>query len=158
MGRRTPNVLLLGLFQQRAKVELTKSPATVGVNFIMIQANDLRIGNYVNHKTFGICKIVALDYESICIQRTDLDIKEWFDLHEFKPTPLTEEILLKCGFENYTGDFLELTITEDISIIWVGYLGIMIGGSAIFFPDKDKVHELQNLYKELKGEELTVNL
>lgn len=126
----------------------------------MIQPNELRNGNKLlflgDIVTFK--NITEIREDGIFWIKTFEPKIEAKNFH-FKPIPLTEEILLKkCGFENYTGDFLELTITEDLSIIWVGYLGIMIGGSTVFFPEKDKVHELQNLYKELKGEELDINL
>jgi hypothetical protein len=123
-----------------------------------MEARKLRIGNLVNHKLFGYCEVTALDYEMICIQRTDKDIKEWFDLDNFKPIPLTEEWLLRFGFEKVEDDdYLEIKLFSSLKILWLGYLAIEINGYFTSLSEKEQVyvHQLQNLYYCLCGEELT---
>ena len=70
----------------------------------MIQATELRIGNYLTYHTPDDtdmpCKIDAQDILNI-----STNYMHNAEIHS--PIPLTEEILLKCGFEkDYEGHFL----------------------------------------------------
>ena len=88
----------------------------------------------------------------------DLAMLENYKNHPlpFKPIPLTEEWLLKFGFEESENCY-ELEINGSISIFFAGYLGVMIDG-VFSFLDKDQfyVHQLQNLYFALTNKELTL--
>lgn len=97
-----------------------------------------------------------------------------------EPIPLSEEILLKCGFEKsseywyaikfkvYTEmggtQINELSINPEIgkcNIEFVGYIGApMKGDSGVLLSDYQTryLHQLQNLYFALTGEELTINI
>lgn len=130
-----------------------------------MKANELRIGNLVNHSIYGECEVTALDYEMICIQRNDSDIKEWFDLEDYEPITLTEEWLLKFGFEK-KGYEWELFPCFEIQIIVFNqdtYNGVMFYTRTIhtdYVPiyclnHINCVHQLQNLYFALTNEELT---
>lgn len=111
-----------------------------------MKANELRIGNLVY----------------IGKEVNELELVDFADLYEndtfkhFEPIPLTEEWLFKFGFEK-DDDWLELVVNDHLSIIWVGYLGLNVMGQILFFSKKDKIHELQNLYFALTGEELTLS-
>lgn len=138
--------------------------------FIM-EAKELRIGNYVLDDTTESIMVVHRleskkytewnsgdEYSIVCLQNgTEKTFYEGY----FKPIQLTEEILLKCGFEkgsNIIGDcyyiehdfgvsdfVLNITKTSNFEIY---ELDLKI----------DYLHQLQNLYFALTNEELTVNL
>jgi len=62
-----------------------------------MKANEIKINNYLNHTDFGIIKVEGIkphcgDFE-ISVKDT------WLYLKKCKPIQLTEELLLKCGFE-----------------------------------------------------------
>ena len=105
----------------------------------MIQPQELRIGNYIEYNG----EIIKLDGSFLCCYiQNELE----FPLN---PIPLTEEIFLKFGFEK-KGDF------------WFVKSGIKIenrnnGFSYFRYLSEIKilsVHQLQNLYFALTGEEL----
>lgn len=126
----------------------------------MISINDLRINNYVyynnEHNEIGI--ITKLVTELI----TDINyvgINNRIDVHylnkHINPIPLTEEWLIKLGFNNYFEK-------GKINIIPKGRLGYENGRTyfnswTILEKQPDYVHELQNLYYALTKEELTLN-
>lgn len=128
-----------------------------------MKTNDLRIGNLVLNDDGGVCKL--------------------FNIHEgyinHKPIPLTEEWLLKFGFEPLPFVNLLNSYTKSIGrnrILSIGSVGTpneMIWLCEVNSVDKkiiedlvcirnydyDKythVHQLQNLYFALTGEELEV--
>src|SRR6185312_9286781 len=109
----------------------------------MIKANELRIGNYIQG---GI--INSIGYK-IGVQGNSS--KEVFYIHEstLQPIPLTPEILERCGFEKhgekdeiryYLNDFY----FEDISL----------KRDECFIANVEYLHQLQNLYFALTGQEL----
>lgn len=135
----------------------------------MIKANEIRVGNwlndprpltefnkkYTNNPDNGYFKAKARD-----IQFAEI----------FEPIPLTEEILLKCGFrKRYIRFgywyFIDILKTET-------YLRPYIGDRYIFGLNIDQncdceffdarpisyLHQLQNLYFALTGQELEINL
>lgn len=132
-----------------------------------LSAKDLKIGNYVNY--FGIYLPV---YSIIFPQPMEDErfsgkwIVEIFDgastthcvIDDLEPIPLSEDVLLKLGFENsYRSDYtitmhhktndkfgIKINNATGISLV---YLGIPIR--------VEYIHQLQNLYHALTGEELT---
>jgi hypothetical protein len=125
----------------------------------MIPINELRINNYVyynnEHNEIGI--ITKLVTELI----TDINyvgINNRIDIHylskHINPIPLTEDWLLKLGFNKYfdKGKF---------KIIPKARLGYEKGRTyfnswTILEKQPEYVHELQNLYFALTGEELII--
>lgn len=110
-----------------------------------MKANELRIGNYTINENGGVVEMYSTRIRIF----SDGTIN-------YKPIPLTEEWLLKFGFEESENCY-ELEINGSISIFFAGYLGVMIDG-VFSFLDKDQfyVHQLQNLYFALTNEELTL--
>ena len=103
-----------------------------------MEAKELRIGNYYD----GVRGIEQLtNAESL------QEIESYPE--KFKPIPLTEEWLLKFGFEFPQGEFCikgKLKIVVDCDpFIEVGKSGVEL----------EYVHQLQNLYFALTGEELS---
>ena len=136
-----------------------------------MEAEELRIGNWatvprkkdkevyakpvqlgaIGRNTFGILE----DGKSLVAIKDDLS-----------PIPLTEEILLKAGFEKKGWQQeLKMQISK-YNILWWCDLGMSIiceGRSdhddmVTFDSDCKYVHQLQNLYFALTGEELEIEL
>lgn len=119
-----------------------------------MKANELRIGNYYLDFDDEIQQIEM-------IQPFMFGFKYRWEWEKYiKPIPLTEEILLKCGFvqcENeywYTNGILNLSLPIGTFSI----NGSKNSEAVIRINPIKHLHQLQNLYFALTNEELTVNL
>jgi hypothetical protein len=114
-------------------------------NNIKMEANELRIGNFIllTKDNFYTSKIYQLSGFDIC----KLDESNCFDA---KPIPLTEEWLLKFGIINR-----QIWVFEIFGDNKRGFHISSESGEWIFI---EHVHQLQNLYFALTGEELIVDL
>jgi hypothetical protein len=139
-----------------------------------MKANELRIGNYVRFSEDGtIFTVDSIEEKGLVVQNEEETA--WIELEEFEPIPLTEEWFLKFGFEiknhfsihktpiYFKGEmdidycFSYADFREDYSF-YVEYT------DSPFDSDTDKlypvslgikyVHQLQNLWFTLTGEEL----
>jgi hypothetical protein len=123
-----------------------------------MKANELRIGNYVNVPNPKQCpfRIDAFEYcsekfikvaQEVKINGKEVHPLTWYG-KDLEPIPLTEEWLLKFGFENNRlGLFDCIKVVEDI--------GFHIYFIQRHLKEVQYVHQLQNLYFALIGEELT---
>jgi hypothetical protein len=115
-------------------------------------ANELRLENIVED---------IFDLRNPKIRRIDIEdfvmIRNYgFHPIPFKPIPITEEWLLKAGFRDnygYTSEWLDLNrglepICYETYEDYAHVLGKKI----------EYVHQLQNLYFALSGEELKINI
>ena len=118
----------------------------------MISKNELRIGNWA--QVLGVYKdsflkagIVQVDAELILlVEQSKVGLL---------PIPLTPEILEKCGFK---GDKMSLgLLTIKVMQNWVNVYDEFIHASGVSFPC-EHLHQLQNLYYALTGEELEVKI
>ena len=117
-----------------------------------MKANELRIGN-----------LVYFEYQVVDINIGDFHIIEK-ESKFFKPIPLTEEWLLKFGFEDskiVCGEYIMQvsvnsfsgTLTKDAS--W--FISIVhVSAHQTITVVKQYVHQLQNLYFALTGKELSI--
>lgn len=151
---------------------------------IMITNNELRIGNHVNfridngeNEVFGERgKITGILTGSVYINRIR------FLLKDVEPIPSTEEILLKCGFvsDGFQDLIKKLDIHPDIECHlkafdndnWNGTEGFSFGletkddedakhpTETLFhnYAEPWYLHQIQNLYWSLTGQELEVSL
>lgn len=116
----------------------------------MIAANELRIGNWLQFTDSPHQGNLKID--SKVIAQDELSHKEfnWF----FAPIPLTEQWLLKFGFEK------DISITTR-NIYCKGSFAIIqtISGNNYFYEGTELkfVHSLQNLYFALTQKELEIN-
>lgn len=112
----------------------------------MIKASELRLGNYVWNETQQ--KAVQVDLKILSEQFYCTDPKK-----AWPPIKLTEEWLLKFGFERsgglYEKDPLTYLLTHNEALLWGE-------GSCINIGVIKYVHQLQNLYLSLTGQELTI--
>ena len=140
----------------------------------MIKSSELRIGNKVKDRGG---KILTIDYWEAPGKVAQNVVLEGMTMHPLtemclylEPIPLTTEILEKCGFiQDGNGNYWKDLITH--------YLEIGIYGDECYYPiyamlpemsieDEQRVHlnliryvhQLQNLFFILQGEELTINL
>jgi hypothetical protein len=134
----------------------------------MIQANELRIGNYVFHQGKPLQITNVLDW---CVNmefgEVSGDRNNEIDINEIDPIPLTEEILLKCGFiikisDSFSYHFKANVIPTDILyLIKVcfysdgKFMTVTVGN---YDTKIQYLHELQNLIHTLTGEELNIKL
>lgn len=80
------------------------------------------------------------------------------------PIPLTEEWLLKFGFEDVTGVYYTLHISPDFKLLLIPADGFYPqlnkadenGWQSVSLNKIEFVHQLQNLYFALTGEELLI--
>lgn len=122
----------------------------------MIKANELRLGvniyydDIFQHGNSPNLKIIKIDSGSI--KWAQSNIEQFNRAH--KPILITEELLLKFGFisnpysDRYElGDFhIEHNRERGYSIFWHERSGVSI----------EHIHQLQNFYFALTGEELTL--
>ena len=118
-----------------------------------MKASELMVGNWVRCKIYNGNKDAILPFTW----------QEAKYIHLFEPIPLTPEILEKCGFENKKQNGLfELIIgrvrlnlifvnSED-SVYFITSAASSFG--MVHFPHQRHLHQLQNLFYALTGEEL----
>lgn len=127
-----------------------------------MKANELRIGNLIQWEddSNNIVKVATIGGKGKPWVRYDeLDPKEPSGvarLFEFIPIPLTKEWLLKLGFGDFNGYFARYWGKNGFEIIvwnnyYKKYFFELAKGRTILI---DYVHQLQNLYFALTGEEL----
>ena len=136
----------------------------------MIQGNQLRIGNMVFDWAKRIATVESINSHDV-VRLSSSDYKfESFNLkqHGVSPIPLTEDWLLKFGFEKLKGRYHEDTyMNADLNfgnpvLKLNDYTRLCTnGGYEYLFLDGFRLpckylHQLQNLYFALTGNELTI--
>ena len=120
----------------------------------MIKPQELRIGNLVFDHLGRVQKVAEIRSDAyICYLSNGAKLK--YKLNTTKPIPLTEEILLKFGFEK-TANPRELKY-DDYSILLLNEIRFVICNYMENPPSVkvSTVHQLQNLFFSLTGKELT---
>lgn len=116
----------------------------------MIPINELRIGN-------AICDMNG----HIFLKIIDADVLKYAS-DNCEPIPLTPEILEKCGFKNGRENEMWIGLPNHQHLVYdlEQMIVIIEGVSLTFVPyiQPLQLHQLQNLYFALTGEELQVNL
>ncbi len=126
---------------------------------------EVRIGNFVGFENI-VCKVVEITTIGFYVmQENGENYKNtWADL---QPIPLTEEWLLKFGFEKEKRDrfysyYLNETDENQFSRqridYWFGDDDFCLCRAGVCFKrvKLQYIHQLQNLYFALTGEELTI--
>lgn len=132
----------------------------------MIDVKELRIGNLVEIETTingrslrSVERVIGLLDNTIFFDMNDVNGKR--SVEYCIPVPLTEEILLKCGFKkiNHIGGYSfwsydknKVNFYCDIYDRYTRVGGYSIPNHIIY------VHQLQNLYFTLTGKELEITL
>lgn len=122
-----------------------------------IKANELRTGNILQYITAeGDKMFTSIDWQDL--KWIDEDEKGFNSVHD--RVLITEEKLLKCGFENYVGVNWKYQLRIGAIKLYCRFNnewhfeleGIYLGAKLKY------LHQIQNLYFDLKVEELEVNL
>jgi len=125
----------------------------------MIKATDLRIGNLVLDRGGKTLKISWFEPDKVCMEVFVMGqfvhpLTEYFDWLE--PIPLTPEILVACGFDKQSnGTYAH--VNSDLSCVFkISHVG---DGKWYSINATTNIpilylHQLQNLYYCLTGEEI----
>jgi len=119
----------------------------------MIKAKELRIGNFLYRQTLPVIPANFINKKIISVGKVDEDLFNNKIDCQFAPIPLTEEWLLKFGFEIVKGahqSWRTIKINDEKSF------DIQFIDGEVFYSDTrlKYVHKLQNLYFALTGQEL----
>lgn len=140
-----------------------------------MKAEELRLGNWVKIDR-GLGRIVSLKTKEYEVWSTDsgypavvgIQGESYFDCteEEIEGIPLTEDILVKCGFKSFTtqcyGALYSLNRHVkgrqlEATSIFLNTGRISICGSPIWNKCK-YLHQLQNLYYAIQGKELKIKM
>lgn len=124
----------------------------------MIAARELRIGNIVEPITMSPIMVTGITQQKTLdgiFTLIFVDYGESFLQEHLNPIPLTEEWLIKFGFECFQEGWYGINpYALQFEFTWNIYDGIIRWkGSAV---KCNYVHQLQNLYFALTGTELTI--
>jgi hypothetical protein len=125
-----------------------------------MKSNELRIGNIYQSVKWNIPVILCIsDLGQLDIDRESAELDEKLIGRMFAPIILTEEWLLKFGFEK-TRDY-NLSTKPKMYKIFKLSLRLMANEYTFCYENSfrkiEYVHQLQNLYFTLTGEELTIS-
>lgn len=119
-----------------------------------MKTKELRIGNYLHDRNGRLCKVTELN-------ETDFKacaLKEAITSLPHKPITLTVERLIKAGV------VVRISEISKCGHAYIGLLSLWIDNGKIYYSLINRlvrietVHQLQNLYYELTGEELEIKL
>ena len=124
-----------------------------------MKANELRIGNWI--EGIKIENPIRIINDSIAYnyynERFEID---GIDIKYYKPIPLTKEWLKRFGFEKINNSLTSRLYSNKVFEIMTDgvtfHFWIYDNCDGGFKLDIKHVHELQNLYFALTGEELTL--
>ena len=126
-----------------------------------MKTNELRIGNWVKTNYEGILETININsegFEYIDCRKPTFKAIGRYPIDSIEPIHITEEWLLKFGFETSAWDnhstYRKMIGNNDYTIVFDEYSNTMIGD--IMIKEIKYVHQLQNLYFALTGEELSV--
>lgn len=125
----------------------------------MIKPNELRLGNYVKYPfhELQVCQLFVDSFQGMYVGGKGCYMYESCD-----GIPLTSEWLPKFGFEKTTGLTWSFSYGNTYSVYrksGLAYNEIKVEwryDGILLKKQPDSVHELQNLYYALTGEELTI--
>lgn len=122
----------------------------------MIDATQVRIGNWVQDWAGSV-------FKQVCDISTDLVECEWNNggfYVEPHPIPLTSDILEKCGLKKWNEDEPDYFIQGKLwfKLEWSGDCYSWAHEYNTIVSEIRHLHQLQNLYFSLTGEELSIEL
>jgi len=120
-----------------------------------MNANELRIGNYIHVSEEGSLEVLKIDLNDMC------NLECTIDKDMFEPIPLTEEWLLKLGAKQYMFDDIktnEYMFNKWFTVSLVNEQGFcQLCLSNRYLPvHLEYVHQLQNMVWILTNKELTI--
>lgn len=125
-----------------------------------MEANELRIGNWINHISFGQVQVHGVNKE--CIQTEYKNNIYYDDIIDHNSIPLTEELLIKSGSKKHeTSQDVILYDFDRFRLIYkkqYNYWYVIDKESACYFTKIEFLHEWQNFVFINNGYELKINL
>ena len=120
-----------------------------------MKANEFRIGNIVDYlgSPTIINSISGIEETYVSTRKSGI-----MPINAFKPIPLTEDWLLKCGFEKDEKN--EYWFWKNcVSVSVLGYIELLSFNRQSFKTNIQLkyIHQLQNFYFALTGKELVVS-
>jgi hypothetical protein len=123
-----------------------------------MKASELRIGNLVGSYNKGEeDRVLAINAQNVLVEAKAN--KQGYT--RYRPIPLTEEWLLKFGFEEFRegfdSDVYMYKKTKHSGLYWMDnllYLNFSLG----WVIDCKYIHQLQNIYFALTGDELKLEI
>lgn len=122
-----------------------------------MKVNELKVGNYFD--LYGsVAKLHPSDFNKWCKD---------FQFRDFRPIPITEEWLLKLGFEYYKPlDHYKIVINDvwysikskhNFDGFWFTFVNLNLDETKEMpYKKVEFVHQLQNLFFTLADQELTI--
>ena len=127
-----------------------------------MEAKELRIGNYYSDIDNELTSMSGYELYQMTIKENTNNL----GVTEFQPIPLTEEWLLKFGFDKkeecFQDPLLDTLMFQKDNIVDVEFsdkhklLYWHDNYSSVYHSDIKHVHQLQNLYFALTNKELTI--
>jgi hypothetical protein len=124
-----------------------------------MDTKELRINNLINYdgKTIKVSGIIGNTiYHSSYDKDGHFFDSNIGDYKPFQPISLTEEWLVRLGFEYHRESGLYNKSGYDVMITSNG-IDFYLGEYGSWYKNITTIHQLQNLYFALTGEELTIN-
>ena len=125
-----------------------------------MKANELRIGNFVSTEGIDFVEVSKIDADFGICYKIPQEFGQFYPYKEVEPIPLTEEWLMRFGFDKVLprNDKMYYRLNDDFVI---EENNVFLLGDDAFEMLKLRrkikyVHQLQNLYFALTGEELTI--
>jgi regulation of enolase protein 1 (concanavalin A-like superfamily) len=138
----------------------------------MIQVNGLKIGNYLKDDTsdaiMQVSRIESTEYtdwnsgDEFSIICKKIGGENGYYEGDFQPIPLTEDVLLKCGFKICADtEWLSLNLCNDWTFIYANcnenIFELSVNRHGVMLSIK-YLHQLQNIVHSLTQKELEVNI
>jgi hypothetical protein len=136
-----------------------------------MKAQELRLGNWVEIDTDSGWKPLQVEQIRWQAIASGFNVVHFDEPEKLRPIPLTPEILEAVGFENSSGNtdyialYLEVGGIDNIIICFHGDKGgileysLTCRGADLVPPfEIQHLHQLQNLYYALTGQELNIKL
>lgn len=128
-----------------------------------MESKDLRVGNFVTDKDGEVLEVfnILQSYVRVYIDNELEDLQIYYS--DLRPIPITEEWLIKFGFNDGIIGICQFSIKPKTDLLIVKsrtcYIAsIEIEGANILHTQLiEYVHQLQNLYSSLTGKDLIVS-
>jgi len=119
-----------------------------------MEAKELRAGNYVQYEDDGsIFKVTSIERYGLGVEN-EIESVLFIVYDKFEPIPITKEWMLKFGFKYSDDKYTHSLFNKK----WNKYFKVEFCGNGLFISFSARIkyiHQLQNLYFALTGEELT---
>ena len=119
-----------------------------------MKKEELRIGNFImDSDTERVGHVIRLSEKKVSVKLEHSTL--WQDIGEFEPIPLSEDLLLKCGFIN--DENAPWKLCNGMLVLNTGNHNTWEYGQSVI-KDIKYLHTLQNVFFALHHRELEVSI